>query len=196
MNEGPSLEAMMDRLAAIPAVFTEDFNKAGSSHSGPVLTDIVNDLLLDTGDRPISPDEIKTLESSAGKKNYQRLIAILCHIYHDPFFIENRPAAGLIRKLFFSQKLPALGAVIDNENTFISDPDRREELCRLALISVNMFPRGEDEKRAKERLATLDSIERKKILDKTREAQQRAREIREAMLRKEAEEAASKMSRE
>jgi len=196
MNEGPSLEAMMDRLAAIPAVFTGDFNKAGSSNSGPVLTAIVNDLLLDTGDRPLSPEEIKTLENSAGKKNYQRLVAVLCHVYHDPFFLENKPEPGLIRKLFFSQKLTALGAVIDDESLFISDPDRREELCRLALVSVNMLPRGENEKRAKERLATLDSIERKKILDKTREAQQRAREIREAMLRKEAEEAASKMSRE
>lgn len=196
MNEGPSLESMMDRLAAIPAVFTGEFNKSGGSNTGPVLTAIVNDLLLDTGDMSLSPDEIKALENSAGKKNYQRLAAIFCHIYHDQFFLENRPAAGLIRKLFFSQKLQTLGAVIDDEDLFISDPDRREELCRLALISVNLFPRGEDEKKAKERLATLDSIERKKILDKTREAQQRAREIREAMLRKEAEEAASKMSRE
>lgn len=196
MKEGPSIEYMMDRLTAIPAVFMKEFNKAGGSGTGLELSAIVNDLLLDTGDKPLNPDEIKKLENSANKKNYRKLIAILCHVYHDLFFLENRPEPGLIRKFFFSQKLPALGAVVDSEELFISDPDRREELCRLALDAVNLFPGGEDEKRAKERLATLDSIERKKILDRTREAQQRAREIREAMLRQEAEEAASKMSRE
>jgi len=196
MKEGPSLESLMDRLAAIPAVFTGEFDKIGSGKSGAVLPAIVNDLLLDTGDKPLSADEIKALENTAGEKNYYRLVAILCHIYHDQFFLENKPGAGLVRKLIFSKKLKSLGAVTDSDSVFISDPDRREELCRLALLAVNMFPAGEDENRSRERLTTLDSIERKKILDKTRQAQQRAREIREAMLRKEAEEAASKMSRE
>ena len=196
MKEGPSLESLMDRLAAIPAVFTGEFDKIGSGKSGAVLPAIVYDLLLDTGDKPLSADEIKALENTAGEKNYYRLVAILCHIYHDQFFLENKPGAGLVRKLIFSKKLKSLGAVTDSDSVFISDPDRREELCRLALLAVNMFPAGEDENRSRERLTTLDSIERKKILDKTRQAQQRAREIREAMLRKEAEEAASKMSRE
>ncbi len=196
MKEGPSIEYMLDRLAAIPAVFMKEFSSGGDIDSGIILHALVNDLLLDTGESPLTSDEIKSIEGLRNKKNYHRLVAILCHLYHDQFFIENRPETGLVRKIIFSQKLQILGEAVDNEEIFISDPDRREELCRLALMAVNLYPRGEDENRSKERLATLDSIERKKILDKTRQAQQRAREIREAMLRKEAEEAASKMSRE
>lgn len=195
MKEGPSIEGMIDRLASIPGDFMKEFSEKVSSKTDLNLPALVNDLLLDTGDRPLSAEEVKALESSADN-NYRRLVSIFCHIYHDRYFIMNNPEAGLIRKLMFSQHLSTLGKSVSKAELFISDPDRREELCRLALRAVNLFPQGENENRAKERLGTLDSVERKKILDKTRQAQERAREIREAMLRKEAEEAASKMSRE
>jgi hypothetical protein len=45
-------------------------------------------------------------------------------------------------------------------------------------------------------LAALDSVERAALVKKTRDAQRRAIEIRKEIARREAEEAASKMSRE
>ncbi|HRX48228.1 MAG TPA: hypothetical protein P5120_11975 [Spirochaetota bacterium] len=196
MKEGPSLEAMLDRLAAIPGDFMREPGKKKKGEAGLQLTALINDLLLDTGDLPVSAGEIKTLENRNEEREYLRILSILCHLFHDPFFIKNRPDRGLIRKFLFSPKLEDLASCAGDAELFITDPDRREELCRLALNAVGLYPAGETEKRGRERLATLDSIERKKILDKTRQAQERAREIREAMLRKEAEEAASKMSRE
>ncbi|HOP64573.1 MAG TPA: hypothetical protein PK358_14835 [Spirochaetota bacterium] len=196
MREGPSLEAMMDRLAAIPPEFTEGMGKAGGKKSGVKLPALVNDLLTDLGGGHITPEEVKALETSPEKKPHLEIVAILCHIYHDPALRELSVSHEKIRKFFLSRKPEELASCIDDAGIFITDPERREEICRLALNVTGMYPSGENEKRAKERLATLDSVEREKILDKTREAQKRAREIREAMLRKEAEEAASKMSRE
>ncbi len=186
---------MMDRLSAIPAEFMMGFCRAGSN-DGLKLSALVNDLLTGLGELPVTESEAKRLDSHSDRKPHSRIISLLCHIYHDPVFAEMKVSPGYIRKFLFSQNIEALGASVDDPGIFVTDSERREELCRLALNGVNMHPAGEDEKKAKERLLALDSVERKKILDKTRLAQERAREIREAMLQKEAEEAASKMSRE
>lgn len=185
----------MDRLAAIPAEFLAGFCRPGEN-DGLKLSALVNDLLVESGDPPVTESEVKILDSHSDRKPHSRIISLLCHIYHDPVFVEMKVSTGYIRKFIFSQSLEALGASVDDPEIFVTDSERREELCRFALNCVNMYPSGEDEKKAKERLLALDSVERKKILDKTRQAQERAREIREAMLRREAEEAASKMSRE
>ena len=195
-REGPALEALMDRLAAVPADFLKKYGKTPDDANCTYLPAIINDLLLDTGDSPLTADESEKTGKFRTGKNLQQLIGILCHIYHDPFFINNHVERGLIRGIFFSKRLASLAETADKADQFITDPDKREELCRIAVDAAGFYPAGEDEKKSRDRLAALDSIERKKILDKTREAQKRSREIREAMLRQEAEEAASKMTRE
>jgi hypothetical protein len=195
-SEGPSLEALMDRLSVIHTDFLKDFSRSPDDRSGIYLPAMINDLLVDTGDIPLKREEAVEIEKFRTVKNLPQLAGIFCHIYHDAYFLQNKVKPGLVRGLIFSQKLAALGPTADNAGQFVSDPDRREELCRIALDAAGLFPAGESEKTAAERLTALDSVERKKILDKTRDAQKRAREIREAMLQKEAEEAASKMSRE
>lgn len=195
-REGPSLEAMMDRLACVHNDFLKKYSRLPGEPAGIYMPAIINDLLVDTGDSPLRPEETLMAEKFRTGKNHQQLAALLCHLYHDDWFTLNRVEAGLIRGLLFSGRLARLGESVDNAEQFVTDPDRREELCRMALDAAGLYPAGENEKISAEKLAALDSIERKKILDKTREAQKRARELREAMLRKEAEEAASKMSRE
>ena len=195
-REGPSLESLMDWLAAAHNDF---INAEGGRHGGTGelhIPALINDLLVDTGESPLQPEELAKAEKLRSGKNLQQLAALLCHLYHNDWFLQNSVLPGLIRGLLFSARLALLAESADNAQQFITDPDRREELCRIALDAAGLVPAGEDEKTAAERLAGLDSIERKKILDKTAAAQKRAREIREAMLRKEAEEAASKMSRE
>lgn len=195
-REGPALEAMMDRLARVHTDFLKSYSSSPDDVSGVYLPAIINDMLVETGDCPLQPEESARAAKFRTGKNLQQLAAMLCHIYHDPWFINNRIEDGLIRSLIFSKKLATLGETAESPEQFINDPDRREELCRIALDAAGFFPAGENEKTSAERLAGLDSVERKNILDKTRDAQKRAREIREAMLRSEAEEAASKMSRE
>ena len=79
---------------------------------------------------------------------------------------------------------------------FVSDPERREELARLALKALGLRPAGETGVEAQDRLTTVSSVERRRVILGTRNAQRRAAEIREAMRKKAAEEAAAKASRE
>jgi hypothetical protein len=78
----------------------------------------------------------------------------------------------------------------------VGDPDRREELVRVCLAELGLRPRGETVAQAMDRLNTLDSVERKRVVDQTREAEARARQIREAMARRAAQEAAARYSPE
>lgn len=67
---------------------------------------------------------------------------------------------------------------------------------RLCLQALDLRPWGETEIQALDRLNTVDSLERKRVMRESLAAHKRAEEIRQAMARKEAEEAASKMTRE
>ncbi len=200
-KSGPPLEALIDRLIAIPEEFTGTKKKTGNLVDKINIPAIVNDLLMDNGGTPLSDEEISLyFPAKKDLKNenniYPELVSILCYIFEDRFFTENKDSSELIKSFLLSPQLIELSKTVEKAYEFISDPDRREEICRMALDALNYYPYGENEKNAKDRLLTLDSVERKKILKKTLEAQARAKELREAMLRKEAEEAASKMSRE
>lgn len=205
-NPGPPLEALIDRLIAIPGEFFIFADDPHDSATGICLPALVNDLLLDKGGTPLSDEEISdslggNIEQKHGKKtvkniNYSGVVSILCYIYEDGFFSGKKGESDRIKSFLLSQKLVELSNAVESADEFLKDPDRREEICRRALDALNYYPQGENEKNSADRLLTLDSVERKKILIKTVEAQIRAKEIREAMLRQEAEEAASKMSRE
>jgi hypothetical protein len=85
--------------------------------------------------------------------------------------------------------------VVDAER-FVTDPERREELVRHCLAKLALRPRGETDEQANDRRTSLDSVERRRIIEATRAAEERAREVREALVRKAAEEAAAKATRE
>ena len=79
---------------------------------------------------------------------------------------------------------------------FVSDPDRREELARVALARLGYRPAGETLAQAQDRLTTLNSAERARVMNASRAAEERARQIREALAKKAAEESADKWTRE
>jgi hypothetical protein len=79
---------------------------------------------------------------------------------------------------------------------FVLDSERREELVRYCLKMLNLKPSGETDIQAKDRLTTINSIERQKVIEQSKAAQKRTQEIRDAIAKKEAEEAASKWNRE
>lgn len=205
-NPGPPIEVLIDRLISIPEDFTIRTSGINYSVTEISLPALVNDLLIDNGGIPLNDVEItkllsdkksgKTGSSTRQKDNYPGLAAILCYIYEDHFFTDKKNSAESIKKFLLSDELHELSKAVESADEFISDPDRREEICRRALDALNYYPLGENEKNSEDRLLTLDSIERKKILIKTIEAQKRAKDIHDAMIQKEAEEAASKMSRE
>ena len=95
----------------------------------------------------------------------------------------------------FAEAVPALAAEAA-VNRYLHDPDRREELVRTAIARLGLLPAGETAAQAADRLASVSSVERRRLLDASRAAEARARAIREALARKAAEESADKWTRE
>jgi hypothetical protein len=87
-------------------------------------------------------------------------------------------------------------AKLNKAPQFVTDPDRREELVRMTLNQLGLRPQGETVAQAQDRLITLSTTERQRVLRAARAAEERAREIRTAMATQAAREAADKLSRE
>jgi len=87
-------------------------------------------------------------------------------------------------------------AVAAPAHRFTTDPERREELTRTMLARFGYLPAGETAAQAADRLAAISASERRRLLEASRAAEQRAREIREALARKAAQESADKWTRE
>jgi hypothetical protein len=87
-------------------------------------------------------------------------------------------------------------ATVLRPEAVVTDPDRREEFVRLCLKHLGLRPSGETLAQAADRLTTLDSVERDGVIRKTRDAEARARAIREKMAEEAARAAAQRYTPE
>ena len=191
--EGPQLEKLTRRLAETPEDFLED-PVIGSG--GVVRADaVVSDLLQDLGGPPLTDVEAAAFAGSDPKRlNHLRLTLVAAWLLHDEWFTAAQKYAAPARA-WLSGGLGALAALVA-AHLFVSDPERREELARLCLNALGLRPQAEPEGQAQDRLNSLSSVEREKVIRATKGQLERARQIREAMKRKAAEEAAAKAVRE
>jgi hypothetical protein len=117
-----------------------------------------------------------------------------CHLlWHPALRVSTPPAAGFSKLLV--QDLAALAAVAPADG-LLGDEERREELIRRTLQALGLLLPGEGPKEAEDRLTQVDSVERRRLVREAAEKEKRAREVREQMVRRAAEEAAAKVSRE
>jgi hypothetical protein len=123
-----------------------------------------------------------------------RLMAVASWLLHDEWFVSRkhlaRPMWTLLR-----DGLDDLAKVVSADDA-VKDPDRREELVRLCLRELGLRPNGETIEQAADRLTTLDSAERVRVIRQTREAEARARKIREQMAKEAAQAAAARYTPE
>ena len=192
-GQGPVIEALTRRLAECPRDFIEEPVQAGR---GKIFVDaVVSDLVMDLGGSPLSRKGAENFQSGDKKqRNRLRLVLVAAWLLHDDRFRE----AGVYAKPayeFLRAGLNELAGVV-SADLFVTDPDRREELARLCLEALDLLPGGETKAQAADRLKTLGSIERQKVIEETRAAEKRARELRAAMEKKQAEEAAAKATHE
>jgi hypothetical protein len=190
-REGPYLETLTRRLAVTP----EDFLAAprirahGSVHTAAVVADMLR--MLD-----VEPAQLERFAGTDTRRDLNRLtlVQVLCWLLADEWFLQARlDGTGVLQLLDadageLAAQTPAA--------KFVSDPDRREELARLTLARLGRRPAGETEAQAQDRLTTLSSTERTRVLRAARVAEERAREIRKALVKKAAEESADKWTRE
>ena len=192
-HEGPLLESLTHRLAETPVDFLSDprIGRSGQIH----VAAVVGDLLSLLGDSPAKFSLGRYAGSDARRdRNWLAVALLLCWLLADEWFRQAKLKASDVLRLLETEaaELAAQTAA----KRFVTDPDRREELARLTLARLGFRPSGETVAQAQDRLTTLNSTERARVMHASRTAEERARKIREALVKKAAEESADKFTRE
>ncbi len=188
---GPLLETLTHRLADTPVEFLAEPRIAGVANAQAVaVAALVNDILLLHGTRaPAASLQGFIGAQVKADRNRLALAMILCWLLADEWFIGQQ-----LRQQDLLQVLGETArelAAATPAHQFTHDPERREELARLAFR-----PRDESVAQATDRLSAISGTQRRRLLEASRLAEQRAREIREVLAKKAAEESADKWSRE
>ncbi len=184
------------RLAETP----EDFLAAprigatGSVEVAAVVADLSH--LLGTAAAPLTPAQLAPFLSENPREDRNRycLVLVLCWLLADDWFRRERPDLAAILQLLDAGATEL--AAGNPASRFVADPDRREELARLALARVGCRPAGESLAQAQDRLTRISSTERARVMQAARGAEERARAVREALARQAAQESADKATRE
>ena len=192
-GEGPVLERLTHRLAECPADFLAE-PRMGSQ--GLVRVDaVVSDLLMDLGGDLLSDKGAEPFSvSKRNQRNLLRLVLVCCWLLHDEWFQEAGVYARPVLD-FLKSGLKELSGLVAAD-LFVTDPDRREELARLCLEALDLRPKGETPAQSADRLKTMGSVERSRVLEATRAAEEHARQVRKAMREQAAREAAAKVNHE
>lgn len=194
-KSGPALEILLHRLAETPAEFLAEprIGNAGAVY----VAALVNDVLALHGQRAslaaLEPFSDANAELRRDR-NRLALVMITAWLLADAWFAAAAPPQNQVLHLLGSvvTELALAGAA----HQFVEDPDRREELARVTLARLDYRPVGETAAEAADRLSRISGVERKRLLEASRAAEQRAADIRAALARKAAEESADKWSRE
>ena len=190
-REGPALEILLRRLAETPAEFLNE-PRIGSKGQ-IVVAALVNDCAAYFGAPASGNDLVKFSPVDPRQRPRLQLIMILTWLLRQPVFkqfdVTSEQVQGAM--LDVSHALSAPIAAV-----YIEDPERREELARTLLTHLELRPEGESETQAVDRLMAISASERKRLLEASRDAERRARNVREALARKAARESADKWTRE
>lgn len=194
-NEGPSLASLMHRMGECPPEFFDATmpEERGRETTIAILRDVFFEF---TPWNPYAPENpwVRHLRRSPPTENEQRfrgLLAAVAWLLHDDWFRAHPETAAKAWDWFQSDSFRQLSELV-RPNSFLSDMDRREELVRLCLAAMHLRPQGESIDQAMDRRTTLDTVERSRVMSATIAAERRAREIREAMAAKAAQESASR----
>ena len=190
---GPPLERLTRRLAEAPVEFTAEPRIAGAGTLA--VAALVNDLLDGSG-AGLDGADLQRFTGSDRRADRNRLMltALAVWLLGDAWFVDERPGRDALLGLLDG----TAAALADTAPSaaFIRDPDRREELARTALMALGAVPQGETSAQAADRLSAVSAAERVRLLAASRQAEERARTVREALARKAAQEAADKWTRE
>jgi hypothetical protein len=192
-QEGPILEALTRRLAETPEDFLAEprIGLGGSVH----VPAVVHDLLI-VMNQPARPERLSVFagQEAARDRNRLAITLILCWLLWEEWFRKAGASSDVVLSLL-DDRVAELSQLVASRK-FVTDPDRREELARLTLAHLGYRPAGETISQAQDRLVSLSSMHRARVLAASRDAEQRAQAIREALRRKAAEESADKWTRE
>ena len=190
---GPALVMLTRRLLDTPVEFLGE-PRIGATGEMAVAA-LVNDVLYLHGARA-APAHLQRFAGVTAKldRNRLALVAITAWLLADPWF--------LARNLDHFQVFLALAEVpeglapVTAAHRFVHDPDRRAELARAVLAHLGYLPEGETVAQAADRLQAVSGSARRALIEASRAAERRARDIRAALEAKAAQESADKWTRE
>lgn len=189
---GPSLASLLQRLRETPP----DFLLGPLAEAGGEVDTValVADLYRAHGDDKAAADVARSVGRL--EVNHALFLHLAVWLLHAPeLSTSGEPAARLPPPGMLCDAIRGL-ATHAKARRIPQEPERAEELTRVILGALDLRPAGESESEAKARLGALDSTARAKVLEESRRAHQRAKEVADTMRRKAEEEAASKVSRE
>lgn len=126
--------------------------------------------------------------------NHWRAIHISTWLLSDQNFINNPGIKDKLYHFWFEELQLASEYVKFAE--WINDEERAEEMVRLLLHCCEIIPNGESQDEATDKLSSLSSVDRHKVLKQSYEAHERIMNIRREMEEKKAREAANVYGRE
>lgn len=190
---GPPLETLTRRLVETPPDFLDE-PRIGSAGKVFVAA-LVNDLMHRYGRRAPSAalERFRSSDASADR-NRLALVMIAVWLLADDWFVTACVSQDALLRLL-DEAVAELAAATP-AHKFMTDPDRREEFARTVLAGLDYRPEGETVAQATDRLSSVSGVQRRRLIEASRAAERRARAIREALAKKEAEEAADKWARE
>ena len=195
MTEGPPLERLTQRLQACPAAF---LRPPRIGDQGEVVVEaIVADVLRRLAGDPLARVSVAPLVRTGRRPKpvgALRLALVTAWLVADDAFL-GAPEVVRRARTLFEEGLEPFAEVVPADDC-VTDAGRREELARYVLSALSLRPQGETDAQAADRLATLDTVARLRVVRESQLAEERARRIREAMERKAREEAAAKAMRE
>lgn len=191
-DHSPLLEALLQRVIGTPQEFQDEpvIASRGKVH----VAALVHDLCGLHGLLPTTEVLQQFVSNASQDRNRMHMVAVIVWLLSDTWFIEKK-----LKAIQMSMLLVDVVEEFASQTTaqfFINDADRREELVRLCLSRLGFRPRGETAEQSADRLSRISGIERQRLLAASRQAEERARAIREALVRKAAEESADKWGRE
>jgi hypothetical protein len=191
-REGPPLEQLTRRLAETPREFLAPPRIGGRGQVA--VAAVVHDLLAMHGlDAALGKgDELD--QFTEGSARALGLTLLLAWLLADDGFREQGLAAPAVLTLL-GEEARELSKHLRPDQV-CGDPERREELARVALARLGLRPLGETEAQARDRLSSLSSRERARVLQASRAAEERARKLRAELAKKAAQESADKWTRE
>lgn len=209
-DAGPLLQYLTRRLAETPADLLAEpaMGTQPGVETGAVVGDALRGLgLLNPNARwlaSLHPDQ-----ADKQQRNKLRVLLVTSWLLADPWFRDKAgpsSVAAAAQSWLYGGAITELAA-LTAADAFVKDDDRREELARLCLKALGFVPQGENAAQAQDRLESISSVERQRVIAASRKVQdaakkrreeeeERARKVREEMQRKAAEEAAAKGTRE
>lgn len=191
----PPLAEFLRWLADMPEAFrSEPEGFADGTVPVPAVVADLFDTYLDEHPEESLLAAFKPANFGKVERNRLRWVLAACHLLWHPALRDRSLDRARLSKLLV-QDVAALASVV-SVDALAGDEERREELIRRTLLALGLRLAGESQKEAEDRLTQVDSVERRRLLHEAAEKEKRAREVREMMARRAAEEAAAKVSRE